>query len=54
MFNSPSVTFGTHMLTNSGNLNIFLAKYDGSGNALWAKSAQGATWDFGNGVATDF
>lgn len=52
MFNSSSVTFGTHILTNSGSQNIFLAKYDASGNALWATSGQGAT-SVGNSVATD-
>jgi gliding motility-associated-like protein len=37
---SPSITFGSYILTNPlpplGNL--FLTKYDGSGNALWVKS----------------
>jgi RHS repeat-associated protein len=35
------VTFGTYTLTNSGNQDIFLAKYDVNGNLQWAKSAGG-------------
>ena len=52
-FNSPSFTFGTNVLNNSGGLDIFLAKYDASGNVLWAKSAQGISHDWSNSVATD-
>ena len=36
---SPSLTFGSTTITNSATSNIFLVKYDGSGNALWAKTA---------------
>lgn len=35
-FTSPSITFGSTTLTNSG---MFLAKYDSLGNVIWAKSA---------------
>lgn len=39
-FSSTTITFGTTTLTNNvGRANIFIAKYDPSGNILWAKSA---------------
>ncbi|MBI3500343.1 MAG: gliding motility-associated C-terminal domain-containing protein [Bacteroidetes bacterium] len=43
-FWSPTIPFGSFILTNtsSGGGNIFIAKYDAAGNALWAKN-------FGNG-----
>jgi hypothetical protein len=37
-FASPALNFGSTALTKTG---LFLAKYDSSGNALWAKSADG-------------
>jgi gliding motility-associated-like protein len=55
-FEVPSITFGTTTLTNSGLLNagdVFIVKYDASGNVLWAKSAGGPQGDEGAGVATD-
>ncbi|MEJ8801250.1 SBBP repeat-containing protein [Pontibacter sp. H249] len=48
-----TATFGTTTLTNAGGTDIFIAKYDASGNALWAKSAGGANSDYGNSVAVD-
>ncbi|MBC7863009.1 MAG: SBBP repeat-containing protein [Bacteroidia bacterium] len=42
-FKSPTVTFGTYTLTNSTVwfVNAFVAKYDGAGNNVWAKSING-------------
>ena len=40
-FNSPTITFGTTILTNIGGQNVFLVKYDSLGNVLWAKSSIG-------------
>jgi hypothetical protein len=52
-FESPSITFGSYTLTNAGGRDIFLVKYDASGNVLWAKSAGGTEDDRGYSVATD-
>lgn len=52
-FISSSITIGTTTLTNAGNGDFFLVKYDSGGNVLWAKSAGGINFDKGNSVATD-
>lgn len=38
----PSIAFGTNTLTGSGAVNLFVVKYDNSGNVIWAKSAVSA------------
>ena len=54
-FASPSIVFGSVTLTNSNppgstyHNNIFLVKYDSSGNVSWAKSA-GGTSNGGNDI----
>ncbi len=53
LFQSPSISFETTTLTNMGNGNIFIVKYDDSGNLLWAQSAGGTTGDWGTGVSAD-
>ncbi|MGD0711061.1 MAG: T9SS type A sorting domain-containing protein [Bacteroidales bacterium] len=40
-FYSSTLNFGSTTLTNTGGDNLFIAKYDNSGNVQWAKSAQG-------------
>jgi hypothetical protein len=52
-FYSPTITFGAYTLTNAGNENIFIAKYDSSGNVKWAKNAGGSGNDVGFSIATD-
>jgi hypothetical protein len=54
-FYSPSLTFGSSVLTNAngGTGDVFIAKYDSSGNALWAKSAGGNTEDYGFSIGSD-
>jgi hypothetical protein len=53
-FTSPTISFGTDTLTNTNNTyDIFIVKYDTSGNVLWAKSAGGTGSDLGKGVSTD-
>jgi hypothetical protein len=52
-FKSPTITFGSFTLTNTGSEDLFLVKYDASGNVLWAKSAIGTESDYGFSVAVD-
>jgi len=52
-FVSPTIVFGTTTLSRIGGGDIFLAKYDSSGSAIWAKSA-GGTWpEYVNSIALD-
>ncbi|OQP60372.1 hypothetical protein A3860_33880 [Niastella vici] len=44
---------GTANLTSAGGADIFLAKYDGSGNYLWAKNMGGAADDISTGIVVD-
>ena len=55
-FASSTITFGTApFLTNvsSGTADIFVVKYDQSGNAIWAKSAGSTGDDKGTSISTD-
>ena len=52
-FKSPTITFGTTTLTNAGSNDIFIVKYDATGNVLWAKSVGGAYDERGQSVSTD-
>lgn len=52
-FYSPIAIFGSDTLINKGNDDIFIVKYDASGNPLWAKSAGGTSYDFGYSISTD-
>ena len=48
------LTFGnTAVLTSTGSLDIFVAKYDSSGNVLWVQKAGGDDNDVGNGISID-
>src|SRR4051812_41615101 len=42
-YTSDSITFGSYNLFNAsaGSMDIFVVKYDASGNVLWATSAGG-------------
>lgn len=51
-FNNSNIIFDSVQLTNPGLVNLFIAKYDSSGNVLWAKSAL-SFWVDGNSVSTD-
>jgi hypothetical protein len=53
LFASPSLVFGTTTLTNAGSGDLFLVKYDATGNAVWAKSAGNIDVDEANAVAVD-
>jgi len=53
-FDGPTISFGSITITNSGTHdNMLLAKYDPSGNALWAKCAQGNADCYANSVSSD-
>ena len=53
LFFSSTITFGTTTLTNAGSMDIFIVKYDATGNVLWAKSAGGIYGERGQSVCTD-
>jgi len=56
-YNSPSISFGSHKLNNTSQWDaygdIFAVEYDISGNAIWAKSANGSFIDKGMGISVD-
>ena len=52
-FTSPTITFGTFTLTNSGSSDVFIVKYSSTGTILWAKSMGGSGMETGYSVATD-
>lgn len=54
-FQGATTTVGGITLYNSGegSLDIFIAKYDPSGNVLWARSEGGAGADYAYGICTD-
>ncbi|MEW6467917.1 MAG: SBBP repeat-containing protein [Bacteroidota bacterium] len=57
VYKSPTITIGTYsftnMLSNASTNDIFIVKYDASGNVLWAKSAGGRGNDYAYGVTAD-
>lgn len=54
-FASANISFDSTVLNNSGTASsdLFIAKYDSSGDLIWAKSAGGSINDRGYGVSTD-
>jgi len=52
-FNSSKIDFGGGALTNAGYDDIFLAKFDSSGNHLWSKKFGGNDYDYGYSVSVD-
>ena len=52
-FSSNSITFGTTTLNQAGSMDVFVVKYDPSGNVLWAKGAGGGSNDEAYSVSTD-
>ncbi len=56
-FFSPTITFGSTILTNAsnngGSLDLFVAKYNPSGTVLWATSAGGALNELGSHLTID-
>jgi len=56
IFDGPSIAFGATTLVNadSSTIDMFIAKFDSSGNVLWAKRAGGVGREFAEGVAVDY
>ncbi len=54
-FKSASITFGSTTLINQavGYNDIFIVKYDTSGNVIWAKSTGGSTDEYGTSITSD-
>ncbi|MCE3278732.1 MAG: hypothetical protein K0S44_923 [Bacteroidetes bacterium] len=52
-FHSSSISFGASVLSSAGQNDVFVAKYDASGNALWGARSGGTGYDLGKAVATD-
>lgn len=54
-FQSASITFGSTTLTNPNapSQEMFIAKFDGAGNVLWAKSGGGTGHDIGVALSAD-
>lgn len=53
IFDSPSITFGSYTLMNTGSSDIYVVKYDTYGNVLWAASAAGTGLDAPRSIAVD-
>lgn len=54
-FNSTEITFGsiTVQNANNGSYDLFIVKYDSSGNAVWVKSAGGSGYEKATSVSVD-
>lgn len=52
-YQSSVITFGTATLSNIGEDDIFVTKYNTLGNVLWAKSAGGPQYEFVNDISID-
>lgn len=52
-FTDTIITFDTNLLVNRGGEDIFLAKYDTSGNVIWAKSFGGSSTEIVDGLCVD-
>lgn len=52
-FQSTDVQRDGKELPNRGDYDVFLIKYDAAGNEQWVRTAGGAGYDYGHGVALD-
>ena len=52
-FNGTHAIFGSTTLTNAGFNDIFVVKFNSSGNIVWAKRFGGPSYDAGNSISTD-
>src|SRR5436190_9119984 len=52
-FQNANISFDSIVLTNQGGNDYFIAKYDGSGNVIWAQSAGGIYDEAGADIVSD-
>ncbi len=52
-YTGSSISFGSNAITNYGVNNVFLTKYDSSGNVIYARDIGGTDSDYGFCVASD-
>lgn len=52
-YNGVAIAFGTTTISNVGSFDIYVAKYDANGNALWAKSQGGIYDEVCNGISSN-
>ena len=52
-FNSSTASFGSIIVNSAGSDDVFLAKYDATGNPLWVQTFGSSGSDIGHGVAID-
>ena len=52
-FSSPSLAIGSYTLTNTGNVAVFIAKYDSDGDLLWARCTGGSHGEDAAATAVD-
>lgn len=52
-YDSPTLSFGTTTITNVDTTDIFIAKFNPSGNLIWAKGIGGTDVETSYGAATD-
>jgi hypothetical protein len=52
-FKSPTIEFGNTTLTNTGDLDMFIAKCSPVGNIIWAKSVSGQRYDMASSIAVN-
>ena len=52
-FSDPTITFDTITLTKTGSSEMFIVKYDPSGNAVWAKNSPSTNGVSGRSVSVD-
>ena len=53
IFATPTIIFGTDTLTSAGGYEVFIVKYDASGNVIWAKSGGGSGMDVSKSINID-
>ena len=52
-FNSPTASFPGTLTAINGTYDVFVAKYDSSGNYLWGRNQGGTSTDLAAGIAVD-